>query len=230
MNNLLQLLRWDLLLLHRNQLILISFAIATLYMGLFYLLQQAPQLEQILILLIFNDPLIMGYMFAGVLLLLEKNQNTLQAIAVSPLPLKHYLWSKAIALCLLSTSTAIAMTVIGAGCDLHWLHLLVGVGGGSLFFSLAGFGLAANAQDFNSFLFRSIGFLVLLGLPVLSLFDLVESALFYLLPSYPSLLLLQASFTPVAAFQLLYAYTYLLISIILIAYWTQKRVQTYLLL
>ena len=230
MKILLHLLRWDMVLLHRNQLVVISFAVAALYMGVFYLLQQAPMLDQILILLIFNDPLIIGYMFAGVLLMLEKNQNTLQAIAVSPLNMWHYLWSKAIALCFLSTATAVAMVLVGAGWDLQWLHLLFGVGGGSLFFNLAGFGLAANTRDFNSFLFRSIGFLVLLGLPVLPLFGIVESPFFYLLPSFPSLILMQACFAPVAITELLYAYTYLIVSISLIAYWSHKRVRNCILI
>ena len=228
MNRLLLLLRWDILLLHRNQIFIISIAVAAIYMGLFYLLKEVTQLEKLLILLIFNDPLTMGYMFSGVLLLLEKNQNTLQAIAVSPLPLHHYLWSKAIALSLLSTLTAIAMSVLATGWAFNWLHLLMAIGGGSLFFSLSGFAMAVNAVDFNSFLFRSIGFLILLGLPILSIFELVDSPLFYLLPSYPSLLLLKASFSPVSWSTLLFSYGLLLMWIGLAAYWAHRRLQRHL--
>ena len=171
----------------------------------------------------------MGYMFAAVLLLLEKHQNTLQAISVSPLPMSHYLWSKALVLSGLSTLTAVAMNLVAAGWHVHWLPLLIGVGGGALFFSLAGFGFAANARDFNTFLFRSIGFLIVLGLPVLPLFGLVESPFFYLLPSYPSLVLLQASLDTASIAELVYAYTYLALCIGLTAYWSHRRVKKYVL-
>lgn len=96
MKQLTQMLKWDLILLQRNQMITISFLIAGLYLGIFYLLKELGNLENVLIIMIFNDPVITGYLFAAVLMLFEKDQNMLVALSVSPMRFTHYLWSKAL--------------------------------------------------------------------------------------------------------------------------------------
>ncbi len=74
------LFRWDLIHLQRNQMIAVSVLVAAAYLGIFYLLRSLGNLEGLLIVMIFNDPIIMSYFFAGTLLLLEKDQRTLDAL------------------------------------------------------------------------------------------------------------------------------------------------------
>ncbi|MCB0553945.1 MAG: hypothetical protein KDD02_10365, partial [Phaeodactylibacter sp.] len=52
--------------------------------------------------LIFNDPMGLGLMFIGALYLFEKNENTLQALSVTPLRAWQYLASKTITLSLIA--------------------------------------------------------------------------------------------------------------------------------
>ena len=53
MKKLFRLLYWDLLLLHRNQLIVLSVVVAALYLGLFYLLQDLGTLTDVLVIFLF---------------------------------------------------------------------------------------------------------------------------------------------------------------------------------
>ena len=209
MKSLAGLLRWDVVLLQRNQLFVLSAVMAAMYVGLFYLLKPLGNLETVLIVLVFNDPVVTGFLFAGVLLLFDKNQNTLQALQVVPLPMKYYLLSKTLALATLATLTAVVMVLAAHGREAQWVHLVVGVFLTGGLFTLFGFVLAARARTFNHFLLFTIGFLMLMGLPFLGLFGIGPEGLYLLFPSFAGLKLLQASFGDIPAWQVLYAYGYL---------------------
>jgi fluoroquinolone transport system permease protein len=207
--HLFRMLGWDLILLHRNQLIVLSAVVAGLYVGLFYLLKPLGNLHTLLIVLLFNDPVVTGFLFAGVLYLMEKNQNTLQAIRIAPQPLAHFLLSKSLALAILSIFTAICMVLAAHGSDFRWVHLLGGVFLSALFFSFWGFYFGVYSRTFNHFLLFTIGFLVLMGIPFLSLFDVGYPAYYLPFPSYAGICLLQASLEELPGGQLLYGYVYL---------------------
>jgi fluoroquinolone transport system permease protein len=207
--HLIRLLGWDLILLHRNQLIVLSVVVAGLYVGLFYLLKPLGNLNTVLVVLLFNDPVVTGFLFAGVIYLMEKNQNTLQAIQIAPQPLEHFLLSKSLALAILSTLTAFCMVLAAQGSAFQWVHLLGGVFLTGLFFTFCGFFFAVYSRTFNHFLLFTIGFLVLMGIPFLSLFDVADTIYYLLFPSYAGIRLLQASLEELPTGQLLYGYGYL---------------------
>lgn len=223
MKQLLHLLKWDLMLLQRNQLVAISLLIAGLYLGVFFLLKSLGNLENVLILMIFNDPIITGYLFGGVLLLFEKDQHTLAALSVSPLSFKYYLWSKAIALTLIATLTALIMVWTAYGLVFNYLHFIASVAGSTLFFVWLGCGIGVKARGFNHFLIQTIAVLILVAVPFLALFGVWQSSLFFIFPSYPGLLLLQASFKSLAVWQYIYSYTYLLLCLVVVFFWCKNK-------
>ncbi|MGB3589528.1 MAG: hypothetical protein WBA23_23480 [Tunicatimonas sp.] len=208
MKALTNLLRWDLLLLHRNQLIVISLALAGLYLGVFYLLKDLGNLEKLLVLLIYNDPVVTGLMFIGALVLFEKDQHTLEALAVSPLSTDTYLWSKAISLTLVALGTSLMMAWAGYGWQFQYVHFVTGVIGASLFYIFLGGWVVAQTNSFNQFLVRMIPLLILTALPFIPFFGAAPSVWFYPIPSYPSILLLQATFEDISVMELVYAYGY----------------------
>ncbi|MEM8968974.1 MAG: hypothetical protein AAGE93_21330 [Bacteroidota bacterium] len=208
MKALTNLLRWDLLLLHRNQLIVISLVLAGVYLGLFYLLKDLGGLEKLLVLLIYNDPVVTGLMFIGALVLFEKDQHTLEALAVSPLSTDTYLWSKAISLTAVALVTSLLMAWAGYGWQFQYIHFAMGVIGASLFYIFLGGWLVAQTNSFNQFMVRMIPLLILTALPFIPFFGAASSAWFYPIPSYPSILLLQASFEDISTMELIYAYGY----------------------
>lgn len=225
MKQLAQILKWDLVLLQRNQLIAISFLIAGIYLGIFYLLKDLGNLENILIVMIFNDPVITGYLFAAVLILFERDQNTLAALSVSPMRFTYYLWSKALSLTLISTMTALVMAWIGHGFQIHYLHFITGVAGSTILFVWIGCMIGFKVSSFNHLLMLTIAFLVPTALPFLAFFDVWHHPLLYLIPSYPGILLLKAGFQPIILGEYLYGYIYLLTCLIGVFVWSKKTLE-----
>ena len=226
MKQLLHLLRWDLVHLQRNQMIAVSLLVAAAYLGIFYLLRTLGNLEELLIVMIFNDPVIMSYFFAGALLLLEKDQRTLDALSVIPLSPGAYFWAKGLSLSSIATGTALLMTWVGYGWTFHYGHFIAGVLGSALLFAGLGCLIGLRTRGFNAFLVRSIGIFIPVALPLLLLFEITDSPLLYVLPSTPGILLLKAAFEPLAWWQYAYGYGYLLLALTLVYYWCQKLLAT----
>lgn len=172
MNKLLQLLKWDAILLHRNRLFIIAGAVAVLYIGIFYLLKPLGSLDRILAVLVFNDPVVTGFIFAGILWMFDKNQNTLQALNVTPIKLTTYLFSKITILSLLGTMSAVLMALAAMGTAVNYFHLILSTYFSSFIFSCVGFMVGATSSNFNNFLMRSIGVFVLMAVPMLWIFDI----------------------------------------------------------
>lgn len=206
-----QLLKWDVILLNRNRLFLLAALVAGIYIALFYLLKPLGNLTNILIILIFNDPVITGYLFASVLLLFDKNQHTLQAISVLPLPFQTYLLSKAVLLSLLATGISFIMAFATKGADFNLFHLLAAAFLSAFMFSLAGFAVGAFTRNFNQLLVYSVPFFVLTGLPFLSLFGFGELVHYFIIPSAGGIGVLQAAFEEKSFGHLFLMYGHLLL-------------------
>lgn len=194
MNHLILFLKLDLVLLNRNRLFAISALIALLYTAVFYLLSSLGNLDILAVVLIFNDPVVTGYMFAGILLLFDKNQGTLQAISVLPATPVTYLLSKALVLCVLAVVVAFVMAFATKGIGFNPIHLFFSVFLSTAIFSFFGFIVATLSKSFNHFLFYSIPFLILCGLPFLPVFGYGNIWQFLLLPSTGGVILLKAGF------------------------------------
>ena len=211
MSSFLTLLKWDMVLLNRNRLFVLAAVVAGIYIALFYLLKPLGNLTNVLIILIFNDPVVTGYLFAGVLLLFDKNQHTLQAISVLPLPFATYLLSKAVLLSVLATVLSFIMTFATRGIDFNAGHLLAASFLSAFMFSLLGFVVGALTRNFNQLLLYSIPFFVLTGLPVLALFGYGELWQYALVPSTGGIGIMQAAFEEKSGWHTLFMYIHLLV-------------------
>ena len=205
-----RLLLWDILLLHRQQLILVSLVVTAIYIGIFFLLKGLGNIETLLTILVFTDPVVTAMMFAAVIVLFEKDQQTLSAIKVSPLPPSAFIASKALSLSLLATLCGWLMAVVSYEFGFNHRLFLTGVFATSLAFSLGGLWLGMISSSFNNFLANSIGLMIFLGVPFISMFG-YESWWLYLFPSMATLLLIEGSITGLAAVEIVYAVLYLLV-------------------
>lgn len=102
--------------------------------------------------LILSDTSIIGLTFMGALVLLEKQQNTLQSLFVTPVKLSSYLWAKALSLTLIAIITSAIIGFVPGGMTHNCPATLLSVGLTSLFFSFFGLGLAASAESLNDYL------------------------------------------------------------------------------
>ena len=116
------------------------------------------------------------------------------------------------------------MTWVGYGWTFNYLHFGAGTLLSALLFAWLGCLVGRRTQGFNAFLVRSIGVFVPVALPLLLLFGVWDHPVLYLLPSMPGVLLLKASFEPIADWQYVYSYGYLLLALALTYFWGKKLI------
>ena len=69
--------------------------------------------------LIFSDPVLIGLMFMGAIILFEKSEKVMQALAVSPISIHAYILSKVISIGLISLLRSSHRIVLRYGTFLH---------------------------------------------------------------------------------------------------------------
>jgi fluoroquinolone transport system permease protein len=135
------------------------------YIGLLYALPAAWR-EKAAILMIFSDPAAMGLYFMGAIVLFEKSERVLSAIAVSPVKPREYVLSK---LCSIGIVSAAAGLVIGlsSGVIRQPFSCAAGVFLCSCLFSAAGLMIACKTSTLNQFAFATVPAELLINLPAL---------------------------------------------------------------
>ncbi len=196
MKQFVHLLKWDVVLLNRNRLFILAAAMAAIYIGIFYLIKPLGNLTIIVIVLIYNDPVITGFLFASVLLMFDKNQHMVSAITVLPIPFTFYLLSKTVVLATLAVLSAFVMAFATHGLGFNYFHLFCATFISAFMFSCFGFAIGAVSKTFNQLLLYSIPFFIITALPFLALFDVGEPAYYFLIPSTGGLEILRSAFEP----------------------------------
>lgn len=199
MKNLLVQLKWQLLILARNNIISISILVTLVYVLIFLGIKDLGNTDKILTLFVLNDPAIIGLFFMGVALLMERRQQVLSALFVTPINHHLYIWSRVIALSLIGLICALGMAFSAVGLDFHYLHFSMGVLGISVICCLIGLYLACFTSEFLKMLLSSIPILLLLlNPPLLNYFGVTDLLLFDLMPTAGCIWLLDNSFQEVS--------------------------------
>lgn len=226
MKNFLHLLKHDLRLLSRNNIITISILVTAIYIGVFFWLREMEDAEKALVLVIFNDPALIGFLFGGVMVLFEKNENTLQALSVSPVTKAQYILSKSVALTLIATVCCFAMAIAGAGKGFSIIHFGMAAVLTTLMFSFLGFMVVAGEATFNRYLLKAVGLLIFLSIPFLGYFGISSREWFLWVPTQPAIDLFQASLSQESSIGILvYAYAALGFWTIVCFYLSRKMIQ-----
>lgn len=162
--------------------------------------------EKAAILLIFTDPAAMGLFFMGAIVLLEKSEKVLSALAVSPVKPLEYVLSKLLSLALISLLIGLILGIFGGVSNLFALAL-------GLIFSSAlctafGLILACKVKTLNGFIILTLPIELFLMLPSLAyLFGFIKSPFFLLHPG-------------ISAIELLSGGSYSLLSFFILLLWT----------
>lgn len=187
-------MKWQFLLLVRNKLITISVLVTLVYVALFFGIREAVPAEKVLVLLIMNDPAVIGWFFAGVIIMMEYRQNLLAALLVSPGSLHTYLLARILPLSVVGWACALGMALAAVGTQLQLVYFSVGVMGICLLSCLLGVFIVSYTFEFLQFTLRSVPVMLLVNLPLLNYFGLTQLSLFGLSPFQPGLDLIAASF------------------------------------
>ncbi|HSR52567.1 MAG TPA: ABC transporter permease [Acidobacteriota bacterium] len=164
-------LRRDLLIQVRQGFIAASALVMAVMLAV---LQWLPQEMRVPIapVLIFGELFMGTFFFVAALLILEKEEGSLAALAVSPLPFGIYLGSKALILTGIVAAESFLLVVLGLRVPFDPWALLAGVAGMGMIMTLLGFLAAARHDSVNTFLFPSMLWVTALILPFPAAFGL----------------------------------------------------------
>jgi fluoroquinolone transport system permease protein len=218
---------WDLRLQARHQVVTVAVVVSLAYAILFRAVP-AELADPLTVMLVFSDPTVFGFLFVGVLVLFERGAGTLEAVVVTPLSPGQYLWwSKAISLTLIAMGGGLVMAIGGHGLAFSAAPLLAGLALTSVLFVFIGFAAVMRIRTLNAYLLIVPQFLLPLTLPLLNYSGLVESWLFYLIPTQGTLVLFERAFTPRPAWEWFYAVGYLGLAAWAAYRWALRSFETY---
>jgi fluoroquinolone transport system permease protein len=211
MNQLKNMLKWDVILQSRYKIIHLSILSVIIY---YFSLVAVPSLNTIEFktLYLVMDPTLIGIMFVGALVLFEKTENTLQALTVTPIKTQTYFLSKIISLTTLAIITGFIFDFLSHGFTFQYFYMIAGILLTSIFLILLGFLLVARCNSINEYLgLMILVFLPLFVPPLLDISGIYENIIFYLWPTQASFILFDGVFGTVSVNDTLYAIAYLII-------------------
>jgi fluoroquinolone transport system permease protein len=229
MKALISLVKLDLKLLVKYNLLSVSIFLSITYILIFRLFD-VGNYHPLVSAIVFSDPAMLGFIFIGVMVLYEKGQHTLQALSVCPVKFENYIWSKAISLTILALPVCFGIVFSAHGFYFNYFAFILAVLFSSLLFSLLGFIGVARVQTFNQYIIIIPLFFAPAIIPLLDLFDLWFHPFFYLIPTQASLLLFKASFEPISFFEWIYSIGYLAIWLIAARYLSIRAYRKHLLI
>ena len=197
-----QLLKKEISLQWRQGFWLVYFVFTAIYVTV---LLNLPEKNRMLVslILILSDTTMLGIIFIGALVLLEKQQAVIQSLFVTPLKPSQYIWSKTISLSLIAVSMSIMVYLPVWYFTAYSLLLLACIAFTAGTFELLGLGLAARVDTINQYFGVMMGASMLLILPVLPYMLLDQNPLFLSLPYVASLDLMLGAINPLPLWRIL---------------------------
>mgnify|MGYP000109071320 FL=1 len=221
-----RLVLWDAQLQTRENIYLFT-VLTTLAFAIFLKLLPPDAPPTIFTLVLFFDPAIVGASFVGSIVLMERSQNTLSALSVSPAPVRDYILAKVVTLTLLAIVgslflVAVAFWIPPVDMVLRFTFVLIFTGAVGV---LGGFLIVAQARSMNHFIARAMPITIILFLPLLSHFGVITGlwqwVLFAINPGHAMLraMLWAADPAAVSLADIFYAFAYMLLMIAIFFRW-----------
>lgn len=153
---------------------LVSLLVTAAYIGFFQLLKMLGFQELFAILMILNDPALIGFLFIGITILFERDSGTLDALKVTPFKLHEYLWAKLLVLGILGTACAWPMAIALLGVNIEHAEFLLSAILIALFFGNLGILFVSISKRFLDFTLHLAWILVLNVFPMFEWFGLFK--------------------------------------------------------
>jgi fluoroquinolone transport system permease protein len=195
-----ELLKKEITLQWRQGFWLVYFVVSALYAIILLNIPPANRMMVSLI-MILSDTTMLGVLFVGALVLLEKQQAVIHSLFVTPLEPKAYLWSKCLSLSLIATVMSLLVYLPVWQFSAYSLLLLLCIFITAGTFVLLGLGLAAGISTVNQYFGLMMGASLLLTLPVIPYLLLDRHPAFLPLPYIASLDLMLGALEPLPAWR-----------------------------
>ncbi len=160
------LLLWDIRRQSKYGIHFLYLVFSLLYIGLLAAFPEAWR-RNAAILMIFTDPAAMGIFFMGAIVLFEKSERTLDSLAVSPMRVEEYVFSKLLSISLIALLVALALGAFG-GALTRPLVFAAGILLCSWFFSSLGLMIAVGCESLNGFMLSVIPVELVVNIPALA--------------------------------------------------------------
>ncbi|OHD57110.1 MAG: hypothetical protein A2Y33_09300 [Spirochaetes bacterium GWF1_51_8] len=178
-------------------------------------------------LIVFTDPSVLGFAFIGGLILMEKDENTLQNLFVTPIRVWEYIAAKDLSLSALAlvTSSLIAVTSVGLG--FNWALFLTGILLTSTVFIQIGIVAVSRVKSVNAYFLTAVVYLTLFFVPALDYYGVLTSYVFWAFPTWASITLIGGAFDPskIEPLRIAAAYAVMAVWNIGTFLWARKRVE-----
>ncbi len=228
MNRFLVTARWDVALQVRN-----GFYAATAFVAAFWALifTHLPPLDLTWLLppMVLGNALLGTFYFIGGLVLLEKAEGTLAAQVVTPLRIGEYLAAKVVTLTALAAVETVLLIALLVGGRFAVLPLVMAVSVAGMLYCLAGFVTVAPYSAINEYLLPSGLYAALLWIPLLAYMAQWHHPLLYLHQLQAPLVLAEAAFAPVSAWELAYGVGYSTLWIGILFVWSRRAFSRHML-
>ncbi|MCK5130348.1 MAG: ABC transporter permease [Clostridiales bacterium] len=222
MKNLRNALKSDILFQFRHGFYFVYLAISVLYVVVFF---QLPDnvLPYVIPAVIFSDPSIIGFIFIGVIFMLEKEQGIFSYLSITPLSLAQYMLSKIFSLAILGLSASLLMAIV-MGIAFNPFVLFIASVLSSCFFSLIGLYVVCSAKSIIHFLYKMIPIMILIMLPAIAMFDIPHTGFLKIFPTYTGLQLILGAYNKILFVDALYYSANLLLFCVIAFFITRNRI------
>ena len=193
-------LRWDVVLQARNGFYWASAFVILVIGGLLLAVPEAARANEAVWVpatLVVNLQITTLFFMAG-LILLERDEGTLGALAVSPLTPGCYLGARTVTLTSLAAVETVVLILIAFDAGRSWLLVLAGTSALGVIYTGIGAAVATRYASINALLLPATVVMVLLLAPLLAHVGLAPRSFFLLHPIEPALTLIRAGYVPAA--------------------------------
>jgi fluoroquinolone transport system permease protein len=134
--------------------------------------------------------IITTFYFMAALVLFERGEGAIAALAMTPLRELEYLLSKAVTLALLAAGETLLIVALLFGRGMHWPALIAGTMMLGILYALAGMMTVARFDSLSRFLMPSVVIVLVLILPLLAHFGFIPQGAAALHPATSSMILI----------------------------------------
>jgi fluoroquinolone transport system permease protein len=149
------------------------------------------------------------------------------ALFVTPLRIREYYASRVISLSALALLVSSTIVIFSRGLPENIFVFLISVFLASALFTLFGMAIGSKTKTVNSYFIVSVGYTIILALPILNFLHLVTSKIFLVIPTSSVLFLMRASLLGGDPLHITAHISYLLLWNVVIALWAWKRFKRY---
>ncbi|MCK5067558.1 MAG: hypothetical protein KAR16_08970 [Bacteroidales bacterium] len=197
-----ELLKKEIALQWRQGFWLVYFVVSALYIIVLFNVPRENRMMVSLI-MILTDTTMLGVLFIGALVLLEKQQLVIHSLFVTPLEPSRYIWSKTLSLSLIAIVMSILVYLPVWKFSAYTMLLLVTITFTAGTFAMLGLGLAAGVDTINQYFGIQMLVSMLFCLPVVPYLLLDQHPAFLFLPYIASLDIMLGVIEPLPAWRMI---------------------------